>query len=50
MSFKTLMINKNVHAMLDEISKKRKANNEDNNSMAAIIAEMTIKQHKKEIK
>ncbi|MGB2063538.1 MAG: hypothetical protein ACPHUL_00185 [Marinomonas gallaica] len=50
MSTKTLMINKNVHGKLKEISNKRKSEGHHAQSMAAIIAEMTLKQHKKEFK
>jgi len=49
MSSKTLMINKNIHTKLKEISKTRQAAERHDYTMAAIIAELVLKQHKKEV-
>lgn len=50
MSSKTLMINSNVHRLLKEISEQRKKDGNPFHTMSAIISEMTLKQHKKEVK
>ena len=50
MSSKTLMINKNIHDKLFEISKQRKSEGRHDATMAAIVAELVLKLHKKEVK
>ena len=49
MSSKTLMINKNIHGKLKEISKTRQSQGRYDYPMAAIIAELVMKAHKKEV-
>lgn len=44
-----LQINPNIHAKLKAISDKRKAEGHPSYTMASIIAEMVLKQHKKEL-
>ena len=49
MGSKTLMINKNVHGKLKEISKERQSQGRYDYTMAAIVAELVLKAHKKEL-
>ena len=49
MASKTMQINSNIHAKLKEISKSRQAAERHDYTMAAIIAELVLKQHKKEL-
>lgn len=46
---RNLQINPNIHAKLKEISDKRAEEGHPANTMAAVIAELVLKQHKKEI-
>lgn len=46
---RNLQLNPNIHTKLKEISKKRSEEGHPACTMAAIIAELVLKQHKKEI-
>lgn len=45
---KNLQLNPNIHAKLKEISDKRAKEGHPAYAMAAVIAELVLKQHKKE--
>lgn len=47
---KSMQIKKTTHDLLVEISAKRKVDGNPKWTIADIISEMTIKQHKKEVK
>ena len=45
---RNLQLNPNIHAKLKEISEKRTKEGHPASTMTAVIAEMTLKLHKKE--
>ena len=46
---RNLQLNPNIHAKLKEISNKRSKEGHPASTMAAVIAELVLKQHKKEV-